>query len=189
MGRMTGPELHRAVRGYCARTGTTLDALANLAKVSRSIVDRLGDRAFPNGGTVDRLTSAMAAFPDGIARQRAAGPGDPDGGAAALAAAIARTAVVLPRPAPPETLADSVRCEVEAVSRRRRQAYADGGDPLPLLRAPRCGPAETASAMIRTVQRRAPVLWARVREQASEAGTMPGALLIELVERGLGEGA
>ncbi|MDE0880366.1 MAG: hypothetical protein OSB00_17170 [Sphingomonas bacterium] len=176
MARMTGPELDRAIRDYCRATATTVDALATTAGVSRSVVDKLAHRAFPRDTVVDRLRGTMAMNPDGLAPGTRRGPGDRHEGAGALAAAQARS-----------MLAEAVRHEAQARCDRRRQAMAEGAEPLdalPVRNPPVAGPG--VAAMIRTVQNRAPDLWATVRTRAAAAGTLPGALLIQALERGLG---
>ena len=48
---------------------------------------------------------------------------------------------------------------------------------------------ETPADLIATVRRQWPDQWQRIVDQAREAGTLPGAMLAQVIERGLEAGA
>ncbi|GEM72038.1 hypothetical protein SAQ01S_18040 [Sphingomonas aquatilis NBRC 16722] len=169
-GGVTGLQLHREVTLYVGRTGTSWETLAIAAGVGGSTIRSLNRKGYPATQTVSRLRKVMKANPKGIARH--------------TACQFVGTA---PAPTPMTPVVDpaSVTLLESRVFPRPVPMR-----PVDMLAAPTVAEAiasglvETPSDLIATVQRRWPSVWMRIVERARAAKVMPGALLVEAIERG-----
>ena len=180
---LTGSQLFNRVCAYCARTETSMEALADAAGVSRAFVRNCGARAYPRQKNADAVLAAMEANLGGLSRQKVA-----------CEAPVAESVPTIRRAqeALNEIAASSAAAEAATAGARRQLARAGGvAHPLDLLpnatAAERLSTAmvETVNDLIATVQRRWPEQWAQIVGAAREQGVLPGAMLGNVIERGL----
>lgn len=168
---VTGPQLHREVTLYVGRTGTSWETLAIAAGIGVATIRQLNQKGYPAAQTVARLRAVIKEHPKGIARHTAC-----------LIFAAS------PKPTPMTPVVDpAVAAVLDARPSRRWIPMR----PIDMVSAPSVAEAiasglvETPADLIATVQRRWPVIWKRIVERARAADVMPGALLVEAIERGL----
>lgn len=185
MRRPSGRELWGEAEAHRDRLGVSKRAYARAVGTSEQTIDGLQHSAFPRRGTIERLRGFIADNPD-----RMPEPGSPraipKGGAAGLRLAQAQTL-----PAASTVVSDECARAADQATRRRGAVRAQGSvtgkAPVDLSPAERFASAmvETPSDLIATVKRRWPQVWDRVIAQARASGTLPGAVLIAAIERGL----
>lgn len=171
MSMVNGREMHREVSNYIGRTGTSWETLAIAAGVGTATVRQLNTRSYVLPATAARLRAVMKAHPAGVERH--------------TACLIAPSG---PVPSPMQPVVDPGEvARLEAV----RPVRSVPMSPFEMLSAPTVGEAiasglvETPADLIAIVQRRWPAVWARVVERARATDILPGALLVEAIERGL----
>jgi len=181
MGGITGVALSRVLTAYLQRTGTPAATFAGAAEISHSTMSALPRVAYPRKRIVDAIEQTIAAHPDGIS----AGPAP--AGNRKIADALANS------PPPARPAADAVaRAAAEDRARQRRAAPVSLPVARPLAHAgltpvervqTLC--VESPGELIAVVQRQWPQVWQRTLDAARSAGTLPGAMLVALIERGL----
>lgn len=179
MTRMLGSELEQVLDGYCARHGITRREFAAAAGLSPAIVLEVGRKAFPLRRLSNAIGAFIAAHPDGPGDVPVTLGGGEYGGATAVSNAKARSkrdpsidaAYASARERAP------ARCIHPAYRARLRAASASETIATAFV--------ETPADLIATVRRQWPDLWARVVDQSRAAGTLPGAMLAHVIERGL----
>ena len=168
---INGREMHREVMNYVGRTGTSWETLAIAAGLGVATVRQLNSRSYVMPETARRLREVMRAHPGGVERHTAC-----------------TIAPARPAPAPMVPVVDPAAVTRDEVARAVRFVPMRAVD---MLTAPSVGEAiasglvETPSDLIAVVQRRGPAVWAQVVEKARATEMLPGALLLEAIERGL----
>lgn len=174
---VTGSVLRAECVAWCERTGTSMERLSCHAGRAYNFVAQLGGRFAPSGESVVQLRAVMATYPEGIP--------------AGLNPPSKRPTREVPAPAPQQSVLSAAEAAVrERAPRRRRSAEY-------LARLSRASQAETVATrlvetpadLIATVKRTWPDQWRRIVERARVEGTLPGAMLAQVIERGLEAGA
>lgn len=186
MTRMLGTELAALLDAYCARHKINRVDFAAAAGLGAPCVMEIGAKAFPSQYTAMKVTTFIAAHPDGPGGvQGVVGGGGEPGGAAALAKA---KALSLPSPTPIMSAGD-VAARERAPARRVTPEYRARLRAASAPESIATALVETPADLIATVRRQWPDQWQRIVDQAREAGTLPGAMLAQVIERGLEAGA
>jgi hypothetical protein len=182
--RPTGLGLDREIRAYYARTGMNQRLFARAVGLSEQTISGVARSLFPKPRTVEMVRGFITAHPDGMAEDRiparSAVAVQGQGGAMALAAAQAASVaparpVPLPDPAPEPPVTFDAAPTLPS--------------DLTLGEAVSGALVEKPSDLIALIKVKWPQLWSIVIQQSRAAGRMPGAVLIEAIERGLEAGA
>ncbi len=178
MGGMTGVALSRVLTAYLQRTGTPAATFAAAAEISHSTMSALPRVAYPRQRVVEAIERTIAVHPDGIT----AGPAPT--GNRKIADALVNN---LPAARPDANAV--ARAAAEDADRYRRRDTTTvprvslaGLTPVERVQT-LC--VESPGELIAVVQRQWPQVWQRTLDAARSAGTMPGAMLVALIERGL----
>lgn len=160
-----GLQLKREIDDYCARVGMSLLDFSRHVDINETTLRGLPGRSSPHARTYGPVREFIAANPHG------------DGVRPNFA------------PARPSITLEQAQASDRAPKRQRSPEYrarlreASAAEKVATI----C--VETPAELIATVQRQWPALWERVVGEARAAGTMPGAMLARVIERGLEAGA
>ncbi|GAA4220225.1 hypothetical protein GCM10022253_23880 [Sphingomonas endophytica] len=182
MSRLLGSELAALLDEYCGRHGITRADFAAASGMGLPAVMEIGARAFPTKRIATLVRDFIDAHPAGIDEAPGVLGGGVYGGAAAVAKARARTQQTPVVPASPAAKREPA--PVRRISPEYRARLRDASPSETIATAL----VETPADLIATVRRRWPDQWHQIVERARKAGTLPGAMLAQVIERGLEAG-